>query len=115
MAFTQVHYWQMGDSGPPVLLLHGFGVGAHGRARKTQHNVKNLHSDSECDTAYCSARGEAGCYHFEGVMQQLRRDHRVWSLDLVGQGRSWPESQESADGLAYSVDLWTEQVKDFIK
>ena len=33
--------------------------------------------------------------------------HRVWAMDFVGQGRSWPRQPH---GVAYSVDLWTEQV-----
>lgn len=77
----RVHYWQMGqsNSGPPVLLLHGFGVGS---------------------------------FHWERCMLQLaERGHRVWALDFIGQGRSWPRQ---ATGVTYSVDLWTEQVKAFI-
>ncbi len=45
-------------------------------------------------------------------MQQLHEDHRLWSLDFLGQGRSWPDRPE---GLTYSVDLWTEQVAEFIR
>jgi pimeloyl-ACP methyl ester carboxylesterase len=54
----------------------------------------------------------AGCFHFDGLMQQLHEDFRLYALDFVGQGRSWPERPE---GLAYSVDLWSCQVCDFIR
>ena len=54
----------------------------------------------------------AGCFHFDGLMQQLHEDFRLYALDFVGQGRSWPEQP---DGLAYSVDLWSCQVCDFIR
>lgn len=54
----------------------------------------------------------AGCFHFDGLMQQLHNDFRLYALDFVGQGRSWPEQ---AEGLAYSVDLWSCQVSDFIR
>lgn len=50
----------------------------------------------------------AGCFHFEEVMQHLaQHGHRVWAMDFVGQGRSWPRQPH---GVAYSVDLWTDQV-----
>lgn len=45
-------------------------------------------------------------------MEQLHGEHRLYALDFVGQGRSWPERPE---GLAYSVDLWSSQVADFIR
>jgi pimeloyl-ACP methyl ester carboxylesterase len=54
----------------------------------------------------------AGCFHFDGLMQQLHEEFRLYALDFVGQGRSWPEQGE---GLAYSVDLWSCQVCDFIR
>lgn len=54
----------------------------------------------------------AGCFHFDGLMQQLHEEYRLYALDFVGQGRSWPERPE---GLAYSVDLWSRQVSDFIR
>ena len=51
----------------------------------------------------------AGCFHFEECMRHLvqQHGHRVWAMDFIGQGRSWPRE---AQGLTYSVDLWTEQV-----
>lgn len=42
--------------------------------------------------------------------------YRVWAVDLLGQGRSWPQrTPEPHHRLAFSVDTWTEQIADFIR
>lgn len=42
--------------------------------------------------------------------------HRVWALDLLGMGLSWPQSNRDATGaLAYSIDTWTEQLVSFME
>ena len=38
----------------------------------------------------------AGCFHFDGLMQQLHEEFRLYALDFVGQGRSWPEQPRRA-------------------
>ncbi|XP_020114200.1 pheophytinase, chloroplastic [Ananas comosus] len=104
-----VHYEKSGvenTSAPVVLFLPGFGVGT---------------------------------FHYEKQLKDLGRDYRVWTLDFLGQGMSLPskdptsnkEGQESNDGegvwgfgdksepwaqeLVYSVDLWKDQVQNFIE
>lgn len=107
-----VHYECSGmdDPGAPaLLLLPGFGVGT---------------------------------FHYEKQLQDLGRDHRVFTLDFLGQGRSLPvedptagrgEQEEEEDAgvgslwgfgerpepwaeeLAYSMDLWRDQVRDFVQ
>ncbi|KAG0480415.1 hypothetical protein HPP92_010988 [Vanilla planifolia] len=90
---------------PAVLFLPGFGVGA---------------------------------FHYEKQLKDLGRDYRVWALDFLGQGMSLPsedpapskhidcsepdakwgfgsESKPWARDLVYSVDLWRDQVQDFIE
>ena len=48
-------------------------------------------------------------------MASLSKNHRVFSLDLLGQGQSWPQEDISPeDGLCYSVDTWKEQIAHFI-
>lgn len=43
---------------------------------------------------------------------QLSKTHDVYSIDLLGQGKSWPTRTPCReDGLCYSVDMWTEQVE----
>ena len=41
---------------------------------------------------------------------------RVWAVDLLGQGRSWPQrAPEPGHKLAFSVETWTSQIADFIR
>ncbi|EJK67070.1 hypothetical protein THAOC_11942, partial [Thalassiosira oceanica] len=44
---------------------------------------------------------------------------RIYALDYLGQGRSWPPGCDDGfspaeDGLGYSADTWVEQVEDFV-
>ncbi|KAG1365477.1 putative WD repeat-containing protein 55 [Cocos nucifera] len=105
-----VHYEKSGlenVQAPNVLFLPGFGVGS---------------------------------FHYEKQLRDLSRDYKVWALDFLGQGLSLPsedpapsdkpgESSEErnpmwgfgevsepwAQDLVYSVDLWRDQVKQFIE
>ncbi|KAG2445634.1 hypothetical protein HXX76_000244 [Chlamydomonas incerta] len=88
---SQICYRQKGESGPPILMLHGFGVGS---------------------------------WHFHRNWEDLQRDHRVWAVDLLGQGRSWPAQPVSASAadasddsgkLFFSVDTWTRQLEAFLE
>lgn len=79
-----------------------------------------------------------GSFHFEKQLRDLGRDHKVWTMDFLGQGLSLPgedpapssiageqseeafwgfgqNSQPWADELVYSVDLWQNQVQHFIE
>ncbi|XP_078436256.1 pheophytinase [Wolffia australiana] len=104
-----VHYETAGSenvNAPAVLFLPGFGVGS---------------------------------FHYEKQLRDLGREYRVWALDFLGQGRSLPfedpaprgksvkagledmdiwgfgeEPEPWAEELAYSIDLWQEQVSHFI-
>lgn len=105
-----VHYEKSGSenvNSPPVLFLPGFGVGS---------------------------------FHYEKQLKDLGREFRVWALDFLGQGMSLPsedpapstkeldasEEKELAWGfgeeavpwaneLVYSIDLWQDQVCNFIE
>ncbi|KAG1653109.1 hypothetical protein FOA52_009130, partial [Chlamydomonas sp. UWO 241] len=78
---TRVRYFEAGTSGPPLLLLHGFGVGA---------------------------------YHYERNIAELSKACRVYAVDVLGQGSSWPVRAATAeDGLYISVDTWRQQLADF--
>jgi len=78
---TRVRYFQAGTSGPLLLLLHGFGVGA---------------------------------YHYERNMAELSKHCRVYAVDILGQGSSWPvRAAMPEDRLYISVDTWRQQLYDF--
>lgn len=107
-----VHYDTSGSENTdsmPILFLPGFGVGS---------------------------------YHYEKQLKDLGRNYRAWALDFLGQGMSLPvedptlespdgdkglfdgettvwgfgdESKTWAKDLAFSVDLWRDQVRYFIK
>ncbi|KAH7570610.1 hypothetical protein JRO89_XS05G0144300 [Xanthoceras sorbifolium] len=105
-----VHYDKAGCenvSSPAVLFLPGFGVGT---------------------------------FHYEKQLEDLGRDYRVWAIDFLGQGMSLPfenptpsskerrttegkdrawglgdEAEPWASELVYSMDLWQDQVCNFIE
>lgn len=52
----------------------------------------------------------------QDLMLELQSGSRVWAVDLLGQGRSWPQqAPEPEHKLAFSVDTWTAQIADFIR
>ena len=54
-----------------------------------------------------------GTFHYSNQLEELpRRGYTCYALDYLGQGRSWPQD---ATGLQFSVDLWAQQVIDFIE
>ncbi|XP_077210715.1 pheophytinase [Tasmannia lanceolata] len=105
-----VHYEKSGSenvNSPALLFLPGFGVGS---------------------------------FHYEKQLKDLGREYRVWALDFLGQGMSLPsedpaplakeeydseekdslwgfgeEARPWANELVYSMDLWRDQVCDFIE
>lgn len=84
-----------------------------------------------------------GSFHYDEQLRDLGKDYRVWAIDFLGQGGSWPShdpapSKESRGGaveaqikesdwgfgpiaepwaeeLVYSVDLWRDQVHVFVQ
>lgn len=58
-----------------------------------------------------------GSYHFERNISTLAQNHRVYALDLLGQGQSWPTDPACtvSGPLRYSADTWTEQLYHFIQ
>ncbi|KAL6009919.1 hypothetical protein ACLOJK_000350 [Asimina triloba] len=105
-----VHYEKSGAENvesPAVLFLPGFGVGS---------------------------------FHYEKQLKDLGREFRAWALDFLGQGMSLPsedpapsakkegiseekdqlwgfgeETAPWASELVYSMDLWQDQVREFIE
>jgi pimeloyl-ACP methyl ester carboxylesterase len=57
-----------------------------------------------------------GTYTFARNVPELGKRHRVFAVDLIGQGASWPCSRpQKGDGLEYSLDSWTDQLACFIR
>lgn len=62
-----------------------------------------------------------GTFHFEQQMKDsaLMERRCLWSMDLCGQGRSWPcgseTSEDDLSGFEYSMDTWERQVQYFLK
>jgi len=58
-----------------------------------------------------------GTFHFQENVRALRKNFDVYSIDLLGQGLSWPDQPNGSpecNRLQYSVNLWAEQVDYFI-
>ena len=57
-----------------------------------------------------------GTFHFQRNTLALSQHFDVYSFDLLGQGKSWPEDGLPSGGpLTYSIELWTEQLLYFIE
>ena len=57
-----------------------------------------------------------GAFHYERNIPILAKDYHVFSLDLLGQGSSWPSSRPTQEQqLRYSIDTWLEQISYFIE
>lgn len=79
-----------------------------------------------------------GSFHYDQQLRDLGREYRVWAVDFLGQGKSWPSHDPApevleiqgnartldwgfgktpepwAQELVYSVDTWRDQVHAFI-
>lgn len=86
-----------------------------------------------------------GTFHYEQQLQDLGQEYRVWAMDFLGQGKSWPShdpapgedvveevlegqaksqvvewgsgkmAESWATDLVYSVDTWRDQVHAFVE
>ena len=57
-----------------------------------------------------------GTFHWERQFEALSKKCIVYSMDLLGQGKSWPTSAiTSDDNLVYSAELWRDQIIFFIE
>ena len=89
----------------PLVLLSGFGVASfHYRRLMRELLLRNRRTDST-----------GGGPSSEG----RRREYRIYALDYLGQGRSWPPDCDDGrspaeSGLGYSADTWVEQVACFV-
>ena len=57
-----------------------------------------------------------GTFYYQSQLKDLSRDYRVFAMDLLGQGKSWPDGKiEQHQCLCFSTDLWVDQVIEFIE
>lgn len=58
-----------------------------------------------------------GTFHFSRNIQSLAAENfNVYCIDLLGQGKSWPESyNQSSSSFRYSLDTWAEEIIYFIE
>ena len=80
----------------PLVLLSGFGVASFHYRRLMRELLLRNHS---------SGGGSDGT---------RRREYRIYALDYLGQGRSWPPDCDDGrspaeSGLGYSADTWVER------
>ena len=57
-----------------------------------------------------------GTFHYRKQLNALG-DEEVcaWSMDICGQGKSWPRSGEDVRDFEYSMDSWRDQVEYFVR
>ena len=57
-----------------------------------------------------------GTFHYRKQLNALS-DEEVcaWSMDICGQGKSWPRSGEDVRDFEYSMDSWRDQVEYFVR
>lgn len=127
----EVSYVQRGTQGPPLLLVPGFGVGSFHYERSVATRAHPRHRDRRtwhlkwsripwCFSALMSKSVPCRfcvcvCARWSRNLERLSKTHRVWAVDLLGQGKSWPKVMPSEDQrLAFSVDTWREQLHAFV-
>jgi pimeloyl-ACP methyl ester carboxylesterase len=54
-----------------------------------------------------------GTFQFTAQLEALGGERPVFALDWLGQGESWPDSEDAERGLRYDADLWREQLEAF--
>ncbi len=71
-----------------VVFLHGFGVGTFHYRKQ----LDNLGGGGDDGSMMCA-----------------------WSMDICGQGKSWPRKKEDIAEFEYSMDTWAKQVEFFVR
>jgi pimeloyl-ACP methyl ester carboxylesterase len=79
-----------------------------------------------------------GGFHYARNVEELSKNHKVWTMDVLGQGKSWPttdpapgggfseagfqwgfgsasDADTNAASLDYSCSLWTSQAVEFLE
>lgn len=57
-----------------------------------------------------------GTYHYNNQFENLSDKFCIYSLDLLGQGKSWPiTSINENDNFTYDINSWRDQIIDFVE
>mmetsp|Transcript_4650 Transcript_4650/g.8914 ORF Transcript_4650/g.8914 Transcript_4650/m.8914 type:complete len:470 (-) Transcript_4650:29-1438(-) len=118
-------------SNGPVLLLNGFGVGSFHQHRLFPHLARGVTpavqelegSFKDKDSSSSSSSSSSGTdiiIYQQLVTAGLTGERKVYGIDYLGQGRSWPRdcndgNSDSEKGLIYSIDTWADQIIAFIE
>ncbi len=73
-------------NGPPVLILNGFGVGLFHQSRLIEELKLKASPFSE-----------------------------VYTIDYLGQGKSWPPPSSSTEGISYNAKTWVSHLSSFVR
>ena len=94
----------------------GVARGTHVWRGHATHYARAGRADAATHVVFLPGFG-VGTFHYEAQLAvgALGRDACAWSVDFVGQGRSWPTDDASLEGFSYSVDTWRDQVEDFLR
>jgi len=76
-------------------------------------------ADADALPLLCLNGFGVGSFHWHRNMGALATERRVYAMDYLGQGASWPVDcadggAESEAGKRYGIDEWIEQTVDFI-
>jgi len=87
-----------------------------GRVVRCHYEVAGDEGPKACKASLLFLPGfGAGTFHFRRQLEQLpSAGLRVYSLDFVGQGKSWPDAGDEA-GLVLSTELYAAQAAAFIE
>lgn len=89
----------------------------HNYIWKYDYEISYVKSGDETKPALLLIPGfGVGKFHYDRNILNLSKDFQIFSLDLLGQGKSWPKTHPTAEQqLCYSVETWVEQVQYFIE
>lgn len=88
----------------------------HSKSKSTS-NFLNSNEETSKDPLVLLPGFGVGTFHYDRNIEVLsnKGDIDVYSLDLLGQGKSWPDHPATTeDHLCYSVDTWSDEIIHFI-
>jgi len=130
---SKIRYFKAGSGGPPLLLIHGFGVGAW-------HFEKNIQELASKYTVYAiDLLGQGSSWPAQEFVEELRTRARAAAaasagapagagtvaqgvapgmgagVGATGSAASMDMEPEGEGALCYSIDTWTRQMAEFVR